>query len=110
MTDDKKTTPQPWRPGDVPPHRWRADRHDTGAEKASTATADPPRASLEQWNNARYAQYAYGQNPANTSNGIACPGCGEGMHDSEPGFVYTSAPGKTTVHCPSCGWQGMRLA
>lgn len=44
-----------------------------------------------------------------TPNGIACPECGEELHD-HGNEVLTSIPPRRNVNCPSCGFMSSRIA
>jgi predicted RNA-binding Zn-ribbon protein involved in translation (DUF1610 family) len=41
-------------------------------------------------------------------NGIACPECGEELHDSDDFCTLISNPPQIPVKCPKCGWTGSR--
>jgi predicted RNA-binding Zn-ribbon protein involved in translation (DUF1610 family) len=44
------------------------------------------------------------------ANGLACPNCGNELHDSDPRNIPTTAfPTGVQVHCPACGYMGKRL-
>lgn len=62
--------------------------------------------SVEDWNNERWP---HGPTSAD-GNGIACPACGEEMHDDYPYSVLASLPPKKHVTCRKCLYQTTVLA
>ena len=51
---------------------------------------------------------SYGPRPE-MPNGIACPNCGEELHDANPGVTLASYPPKTKVECRGCVFRGYRI-
>lgn len=40
------------------------------------------------------------------TNGIACPNCGNELHDPSPNTVLTTYPPKKNIKCSSCDYSG----
>lgn len=67
--------------------------------------------TLEQWNRDRaLAHEALRKSMEPHANGIACPKCGSELWDTNPMMTLTSNPPQKNVNCPTCGWNGYRLA
>lgn len=67
--------------------------------------------SLKDFNAGRWAVWdQVGPVSAATYNGIACPGCGRELMDTNPSVILCSNPPQKDVHCPHCRWRGQRLA
>lgn len=49
----------------------------------------------------------YSNTPA--KNGIACPECGNELHDSNPMITLASLPPKKNVACDKCNYYGYRI-
>jgi len=63
--------------------------------------------TLNDWNKERNSDYiSLSQYPR--KNGIACPGCGKELSDSDC-MVLASLPPQRNVHCESCGYSGYRI-
>ena len=65
--------------------------------------------SLEEHNERRRKVWL-NRTAAQDSNGIACPGCGTELIDSEPGMFLTSDPPQKHTKCPKCSYVGLRVA
>lgn len=42
-------------------------------------------------------------------NGIACPNCGQELHDSDPNSTLMSNPPQKNVACDHCKYRGYRV-
>lgn len=80
---------------------------------AAVAALKPQRlVSLDEHDRARAARYdgATGRATERCLNGIACPGCGAELYDSEPHVVLPAIPPKKRVVCHQCRFAGVRVA
>lgn len=66
--------------------------------------------TLEEFNSEQATKYSGEINLA--PNGISCPQCPTTVElvDSNPNVTLTTNPPRKHIHCPQCGWRGMRIA
>ena len=65
---------------------------------------------LKEFNRERGEAWRRASDPSPRPNGIACPTCCNELLDSEPTMTLASNPPQKSIHCPSCGYRGHRIA
>ena len=65
----------------------------------------PPK-TLEEHNANRGAIHARMMNPEKQMTGIACPLCGEELHNPQPNISLTSMPPQIMTKCGNCNYIG----
>jgi DNA-directed RNA polymerase subunit RPC12/RpoP len=64
--------------------------------------------TLDEHNLDRFEQIAATQR-GEAGNNIACPHCGNEMHDINSGMALCSDPPRVSVKCGKCGYSGSRV-
>ena len=64
--------------------------------------------TLEQHNAVTTAVGGYFSSSQSGRNGIECPDCKAGLHDSTPSVTLASMPPQHNIHCNECGYRGYR--